>query len=112
MPARLAVVWCRGHERVGLYLYSPSGPYWPVIGRTFTLYHLCCRAVIPKLGYAYPQEYESGHLGVREKINNGGKGSHTSAARRVGIYQMRCKAYVVPDDGLTESKTCRASNGK
>jgi hypothetical protein len=26
---------CRGHERVGLYLYSPSGPSWPVIGRTF-----------------------------------------------------------------------------
>ena len=25
---------CRGHERVGLYLYSPSGPLWPVIGRT------------------------------------------------------------------------------
>ena len=22
----------RGHERVGLYLYSPSGPQWPVIG--------------------------------------------------------------------------------
>ena len=27
---------CRGHERVGLYLCSPSGPHWPVIGRTFT----------------------------------------------------------------------------
>ena len=24
----------RGHERVGLYLSSPSGPSWPVIGRT------------------------------------------------------------------------------
>jgi hypothetical protein len=23
---------CRGHERVKLYLYSPSGPSWPVIG--------------------------------------------------------------------------------
>ena len=22
---------CRGHERVGLYFYSPSGPSWPVI---------------------------------------------------------------------------------
>ena len=29
---------CWGHERVELYLYSPSGPQWPVIGRTFTLY--------------------------------------------------------------------------
>ena len=29
---------CWGHERVGLYLYSPSGPSWPVIGRTFTVY--------------------------------------------------------------------------
>ena len=27
---------CRGHEMVGLYLYSPSGPSWPVTGRTFT----------------------------------------------------------------------------
>ena len=27
---------CRGHERVELYLYSPSGPHWPVIGRAFT----------------------------------------------------------------------------
>jgi hypothetical protein len=27
---------CRGHDRVELYLYSPSGPSWPVIGRTFT----------------------------------------------------------------------------
>ena len=27
---------CRGHERVGLYLYSPSGPSWPVVGKTFT----------------------------------------------------------------------------
>jgi hypothetical protein len=27
----------RGHERVELYLYSPSGSQWLVIGRTFTL---------------------------------------------------------------------------
>ena len=26
----------RGHERVELYLYSPSGPSWPVIEPTFT----------------------------------------------------------------------------
>ena len=43
--------------------------------------------------------------------------SHTTATRMVptytGIYQMRCTAYkVAPDDGLTESETCRASNGK
>ena len=30
----------RGHERVGLYLYSPSGPQWPVIGGTFILYYI------------------------------------------------------------------------
>ena len=30
-----------------------------------------------------------------------------------GIHQMRCTAYeVAPDDGVTESETCRASNGK
>ena len=28
---------CRGQERVGLYLYSPSGPQWPVIGWTIPL---------------------------------------------------------------------------
>ena len=28
----------RGHERVGLYLYSPSGPSWPVLGRTLLLF--------------------------------------------------------------------------
>ena len=27
----------RGHERAELYLYSPSGPQWPVIGRTLPL---------------------------------------------------------------------------
>ena len=25
-----------GHERVGLYLYSPAGTQWPAIGRSFT----------------------------------------------------------------------------
>ena len=29
----------RGHERVELYLYSPSGPSWSVIGRTLPLPH-------------------------------------------------------------------------
>ena len=30
-----------------------------------------------------------------------------------GIYQTRCTAYkVAPDDGLIQSETCRASNGK
>ena len=33
----------RGHEKVGLYLYSPSGSQWPVIGRTFafTFIRIC-----------------------------------------------------------------------
>ena len=41
--AAVALCWpptpstCRGHERVGLYLYSHSGPQWRVIRRTFTL---------------------------------------------------------------------------
>ena len=33
---------CRGQERVWLYLYSPSGPSWPVIGSTFTLQPTFC----------------------------------------------------------------------
>ena len=36
---------CRGHERVGLYLYTPSGPHWPVVGRTFTLYLYCFKTL-------------------------------------------------------------------
>ena len=35
----------RGHERVELYLYSPSGPSWPVLGRTKK--NLVVRTVIP-----------------------------------------------------------------
>jgi hypothetical protein len=27
----------RGHETVGLYLYSPSGPLWPVMGEPLPL---------------------------------------------------------------------------
>ena len=38
--------------------------------------------------------------------------NHTTA-RCIGIHQMRCTAYkVTPDNVLTESETCRASNGK
>ena len=33
---------CRGHERVDLCLYSPPGPQWPVIGRTFTFTYYKC----------------------------------------------------------------------
>ena len=29
---------CRGQERVGLYLYSPSGASWPVMGAPLPLY--------------------------------------------------------------------------
>jgi len=29
-------------------------------------YTLCSTPVIPNLGYAYPQVYKPGHLGVRE----------------------------------------------
>ena len=36
---------------------------------------------------------------------------HVSAY--TGIYQIRCTAHkVAPDDGLIQSETCRASNGK
>ena len=32
---------CRGQERVGLYLYSPYGPLWPVMGAPLPLFHHC-----------------------------------------------------------------------
>ena len=35
--------------------------------------------MIPNLGYAYPQGYEPGHLGVRENnINNAEKGKYVN----------------------------------
>ena len=38
---------------------------------------------------------------------------HNSQTYGTGMYQMRCTAYkVAPDDGLIQSETCRASNGK
>ena len=38
---------------------------------------------------------------------------HRHVPAYTDIYQMRRTAYkVAPDDGLTESETCRASNGK
>ena len=30
---------CRGHERLVLYLHSPSGPSWPVIGRALPFFY-------------------------------------------------------------------------
>ena len=35
------------------------------------------------------------------------------ATQQTDVYQMQCTAYkVAPDDGLIQSETCRASNGK
>ena len=35
------------------------------------------------------------------------------AQNGIGMYQMQCTAYTVaPDNGLIQSETCRASNGK
>ena len=41
---------CRGHERVGLYIYSPYGHLRPVIGRTFTLRNLVWQNGIRNVG--------------------------------------------------------------
>ena len=38
---------CRGQERVELYLYSPSGPSWPVMGAPLPLpYSIECVRII------------------------------------------------------------------
>ena len=42
---------CRRHERVELYLYSPTGPSWPVIGRTLPLPFI--GTSISSLSYCY-----------------------------------------------------------
>ena len=36
----------RGHEMVGLYLYLPSGPSWPVVGQTFTFTFIWLKEII------------------------------------------------------------------
>ena len=41
---------CRGHERVGLYLYSPSGPSWPVMGAPLPL----CMSLVQTTVGAWP----------------------------------------------------------
>ena len=53
---KAAGAWCwpptpskrRGHERVELYLYSPSGPSWPVIGRPLSLPFIIIIIIIRK----------------------------------------------------------------
>ena len=39
---------CRGHERVGLCLYSPSGSSLPVMGWTFTNWYSSFKCVLPR----------------------------------------------------------------
>ena len=43
---------CRSQERVGLYLYTPSGPSWPVMGAPLPLPYVVRNAkiVIPIRG--------------------------------------------------------------
>ena len=41
----------RSYERVGLYLYSPSGPSWSVIGRTITFTFATCFGVLHTLDH-------------------------------------------------------------
>jgi hypothetical protein len=49
---------CQGHERVELYLYSPSGPSWPVIERTLTFYLFSLMiAPVYKLKYVVVEPY-------------------------------------------------------
>ena len=52
---------------------------WIRVGRISS-----CMAVIPNPGYAYPQGYESEHLGVREKKNwiMAGKKAHVNSVRQ------------------------------
>jgi len=49
-----------------VHTYS-SGPLCPLVMYSYTI------AVIPNLGYTYPQGCEPGHLGYMKKLNNGGK---------------------------------------
>ena len=55
-------------ERVELYLYSPSGPSWPVLGRTLllplhvsTLYGVICRLIFETY-YEYTDHVRMGDL--------------------------------------------------
>ena len=44
----------RGHERVELYLYSPSASQWPVIGWTFTV---TCVMYLLRHGFKYCKKF-------------------------------------------------------
>jgi len=45
--------WCRGHRRVELYLYPPSGPKRAGNGITLPLYTGCPRRNVPDFGRAF-----------------------------------------------------------
>jgi len=52
--------------------------------------------VIPNLGYAHPQEYEPGYLGVGEKkLNNGGKGPLLGFLFTVTTYEFKINAPIL-----------------
>ena len=45
------------------------------------MYVCMCKTVIPDQRYAYPQRYEAGHLGIREKKLMAGKGSYVKRVK-------------------------------
>jgi len=48
------------------------------------------KAVIPNLGFVYPQGYKSGHLGVsKKKLNNGGKRQYINSVRQDTSQNLR-----------------------
>ena len=65
----------RGHERVGLYLYSPSGPSWPGIRRTLPFLQTKNSQVLHVLLYFDYVANTKTNLGFREMFLSG-KGLH------------------------------------
>ena len=62
---------CRGHERVELYLYSPSGPQWPVIGRTLPLHNKGKMKELQKVREDEEKDVNSYWMTLREREDTG-----------------------------------------
>ena len=81
---RLSKRW--GHERVGLYLFSPSGPQRPVIGSSFT-FTLQIRGSVIFL--QVPPDYNKSYHRIFILLVVGGPATHSFVSILTVIHSIR-----------------------
>ena len=83
---------CLGHERVGLYLYPPSGHQWAVIGRAFT-FTFTGFAKNLDFSRAYPYRQGSVIRHIRE-TEMSWPGTILSEPKKICIYGMKLDSFL------------------